>query len=225
MGFQGQTDYFGYATDDTDLEVVSSKRTPRGLSTADAENEKGDIEARSYYGSTDIYDIEVEYALKGGSIVLNTLKLGKLDTTMIVTGIDGTTSNKDWPTITAKGVETSLTITDVQTYTLPAVTITGKKLAQAIGVTIDAGCKLTGSNFSASVSLAECAPAGTTLALDVSGGEISGTNELVSVTDVCAVTVVAGWTITQEPGADESGTAYGTGSASVNKVISADVQA
>ena len=224
-GFGMDTDIFGLA--DTNLRFVSSKATPRPKQVAEARDEDGNIAAETKYGTITIIESECVYALKGGSLDLSTLALGPSDTggTKCISGIDGSTSNSDWPTLTVKGVTGCVGLGTTPTFTLPAITITGARKAQAIGFTLGANCKLTGSGFSASGEVSEVLDSAANVgAMAFSGAKFEANGDAVEISAAVSVTwdTTHGIEAVQGAGADKSNTAYGTTSFSGEIFIAAD---
>ena len=209
------------------LTLVGSSKTPIALSRADAQDENGDITASSWFGApATMFEASSTFAVKSDSFSLNLLKCGYIATTKAILSIDVKTENGAWPQITVSGRLGCIDPATLKTYTLPAFTISGKKQAQPIGFTVTAGCKLTGSGFSASVDFAEQADGvGVPCAQDVSGGVLTGSGDFVGVTAVPAWTVtgITGAVETQAPGNDEPQAAYSTGTGTWEMMLSVDV--
>lgn len=220
--FGAQTDHFGIlaivlgeGTLDTVLELVNSSKTLIPKSKAEAADENGDSAAATWYGAPGtMYEASSTFAVKTGSFNLNVLKCGYIASTKAVLSIDVKTENGAWPQLTVSGRLGCVDPATLKTYTLPDLTIYGKKQAQALGFTVTAGCKLTGSGLTASVEFAEQADGlGVPVAQDVSGGALAGTGDFVGVTAAPAWTVtLSGATETQAPGSEEPQAAYNTGS-------------
>jgi hypothetical protein len=225
------SDYFGLATD-TNIVLVSASKVPKAFETADAQDSNADIAARTYYGTKGssgdtAYELTCEYAVKCGSIKLSTLDtLGVHATGVVLRGLSGSTSNGDWPTITATGRNA------MGSWTLPPITINGRKKAQALGFAVDTGTRLTGSGWEMTLDENSVMDSvGEEAAYAISGGVFGVT------ADIVAVTAAPGWsmdtsigdtadsytetlTITQNPGDNEGNTEYATGSGSAEIVIS-----
>ena len=213
--FQMDTDHFGLA--DTIMRLVSSKKTPRAKQVAEARDSLGNIAAQSRYGTVTIMDAECVYNLKSGSKNLNTLKVGRTAAARIVTGIDGKTSNSDWPQITVKGVTGCVGLDSLApAFTLPSIAIVGRKVAQALRFTVGNNGKLTGSGFTAAAEAGEVLDSvGNVAAMSCAGATFDVTGEAVEVTAAVTVawdTAAPVMTETQKPGSDKSNTTYGTAS-------------
>jgi hypothetical protein len=94
-----------------------------------------------------------------------------------------------------------------------------------MGFTVAAGCKLTGSNLSASVEFSEQTDGmGVPVAQDVAGGVVTVTADFVGIT------AAPGWTVTHSgaselaaPGSEEPQAAYNTGSGTWEIMLAVDV--
>lgn len=220
--FQLDTDHFGLA--DTNLRLVSSKKAPRPKQYADVVDSNGNIAARSYYGTTTIMDADCEYNLVSGSKDIATLKLGRKSATIVISGIDGKTSNVAWPTISVKGVTGCVGLDSLApTFTLPTKVLLGKKIAQAIFCTIGGTGKLTGSGFAASCKVDEVMDSKAAVAaMAVSGSELILNGNATELNGPVTVSWDTAVTEIQKPGADKSNVAYGTTSFSAGKFIAKD---
>ena len=157
--FGALTDHFSIAT--SDLILVDSSKTPDAESVAQALDENGDLAARTVYGNDGgaVSEASCTYLLKSGTLNLNTLSLGELETGVVVTSIEMATSNGDWPKLTVSG---KLGTPAFQAPTgktakaaLPSQSIVGGKFAQPMTFTVGDGCKLTGCSFSVSAEISQ----------------------------------------------------------------------
>jgi hypothetical protein len=235
-------DYFGLAG--AYLKVVSNKKTPHAKSVAKAQDENGNELAETKYGTDTIFDIETTYDLVGGTLVTSAVKLGKYTAgaegvaplnVAIADGMSVKTSNGSWPQLTVKGVfsETSdisalfdAADGDLPTFTCPAFTIKGAKLAQVIGVTMGATtARCTGSGLSFDGKIEWHTETGATLAGALTGAELKITGEAVEITaaaTVTAATPFAAGDIIQKPGSDRKATGYATASWEASKTYPKD---
>lgn len=217
--FGALTDHFSIAT--SDLILVDSSKTPMAEYVAEAIDENGDLAARMLYGNDGgtIADASCTYLLKSGTLNLNTLSVGELETGVVVTSIEAATSNGDWPKITVSG---KLGTAAFQAPTgktakaaLPSLTITGGKFAQVMSFTVGAGCKLTSCTFSVGADIAQADDGlGEPVAYAASFNkppEISA--EFVRITAQPSWTVTSPLEETQAPSTVESQAAYHTSSA------------
>lgn len=233
--FGALTDHFGLA--DTDLILVGSSKTYVEQSRADAPDENNDVAASAYFGNTtqEMAEVSCTYALKSGTLNINTIKLGATAAapTILRQSIDVATSNSEFPQITVAGRINILEITaptgKLNTFTLPSITLTGIKQAQLIAFTVGAGCRLTGSGLSASLELAQQDDGvGEPAAHGVSGGTGSITADLVRISAAPSWTVVTtnntafGITETQAPGLEEGQAEWHTATAAAGFMIARD---
>lgn len=221
--FGALTDHFSLAS--TDLILINSSETKIEQSRADAQDENGDIAATTYYGNTtqNMREVSCTYALKSGSLNINTIKLGALaaSPTILRESIEVATSNSEFPQITVSGRKNIVSITapsgKLNTFTLPSLSISGRMGAQPIFCTAGAGCKITGTNLSANVEVAQQDNGiGEPIAHGVSGGVGTFGAEFVRITTAPSWSIVTtgntsfGITETQAPGAEQGQAAYHT---------------
>jgi hypothetical protein len=208
------------------LTLISAPKNNIAKSSVYAQDENGDNAALTVYGApTTMFEASNVFHVTSGSFNLNLLKVGFVASGKAITSIDVKTSNGGWPEITVTGRLGCIDPATLKTYTLPDITITGKKAAQPIGFTVTAGCKLTGSGLTASVDFAEVTNGeGVPVAHDVSGGTLSGSGDFVAVTATPAWAVtLSGATATKAPGNEGPQAAYDTGSGSWEKMLAVDV--
>lgn len=223
--FGALTDHFGLAS--SDLVLVNSSETIVEKSRADAMDENGDIAATTYFGnnSQDMREISCTYALKSGTLNINTIKLGATAAapTVLRESIEVSTSNSEFPQVTVSGRKNILAMTapsgKLNTFTLPSLSLAGTKYAQAIFCTAGAGCKITGTSLSANVEVAQQDNGlGEPIAHGVSGGQGTFSAEFVRITTAPSWTIVTtgntafGITETQPPGQEQGQAAYHTAS-------------
>jgi len=229
--FGAKTDHWGIAT--ADMEVVASSSEPRAMARADAQDANGDIAAAAWFGNTagTLLDVSVTYALVSGTLDLSTLSLGELTAGSVVASITVGTSNTGWPQITVAGVMGAQTITAptgfLNTYSLPAITLTGRKAADAMGATVGADFRVTGSDVTFTADIAQ---------QDTGEGEpaahgISGAIGVLSQTLVKAgVTTLtwappSGWTETKTEGTTQDQAAWNTTTVGAEYVVARDAAA
>jgi len=216
------------------LVLVNSTCKPRAQNRADAKDENEDIAASAYSGNTakEIEEVSCTYALKSGSLPLTELKIGELEAQIFAKSLVVTTSNGAWPQLVFSGFLGLKTMTaptgKLNTFVLPAITITGVKQAQLLGFTIAAGGRLTGSSLSFNCEEAEQADGvGEPAAHGVSGGTGEVTADFVRVEatapDWTLAAALTGTTflaaVTQEPGADEPQANWHTTSAAASFIL------
>lgn len=219
--FGAATDHFGLA--DTLGTLVESSKVPVANSRVDAEDQNGDIAASAWVGNKDgeLYEASCTYQVDTDAVALATaVKLGQKETGVTITGVDGTTSNSEWPKITVTGTLGTQPLEQKKTYTLPTITIQPKKQAQPVGFSVTTG-KLTGSSFSATCDLATATDGeGEPVAHGVAGAVITATGEAVAIsTEAPAMAAEAEWTATTESGKSEPQAAWHTASISVERVL------
>jgi hypothetical protein len=223
--FGALTDHFGLGST-SGFELVDSSATPRSMSRADAQDANGDIADAAWHGNTTaaLKDASCTYALKSGTLATGTvLKLGQLAAGKIALSVEVATSNGGWPQITVSGVigpSQTLVLEQVKTYALPAYTISGKKQAQLMGVTIENG-RLTDCSMSASCDWAQQDDGqGEPVAYGVSGAVATASATAVAVSaESPELAAAEGWTASQDSGLEESQASWHTASISVEKVL------
>ena len=217
--FGALTDHFGLAT--ATLILVDSNKKPVAQARADAKDEKDDVAATAYYGNTAgaLFDVDVTYALKSGTLDLSTLFLGELSVGIIASALDADTASAKWPEIKITGQLGNSAVVAPTGFTnkfaVPAVVLTGAKIAQLMGFTIQAG-KLTGCKLSAKIEIGKQTDGvGEPIAFGLSGGTGTVDATFVRITDTPAWTVTAGY-LTQiaAPGRDEKQATFHTATGS-----------
>ena len=119
--FGALTDHFTLAASVGTL--VESSKTPVANSRADALDENGDIADAAWYGNTaaELYEASCTYQVDTTDVnVATALKLGELATGVVVTSIEISTSNGDWPKITVSGILGTGALEQGKTYALPS---------------------------------------------------------------------------------------------------------
>lgn len=222
--FGALTDHFSLAS--SDLVLVDSTETKIELSRADAQDENGDIAASAFYGNTtqDMREVSCTYALKSGTLNINTIKLGALaaSPTLIRESIEVSTSNSEFPQITVSGRKNAVAPTaptgKANTFTLPSLSIVGRKVAQPVFFTTGANCRLTASSVEASIEIAQQDNGlGEPIAHGLSGGTGTFTGEFVRISAApsWSVTIPSPNTNmfaeTQAPGQEQGQAAFHTG--------------
>jgi hypothetical protein len=215
------TDHFGIlaivngaGTLDDIMELVGSTKNNIAKSPATAADAKGDNAATTWFGApTTMYEASSTFAVKSGSFSLALLKCGYIASGKAILSIEVSTENGAWPQITVSGRLGCIDPATLKTYALPALTVTGIKVAQVLGFTVTAGCALNSSSLSASVEFAEQADGlGVPVAQDVAGGMIQGSATFVGLTAAPAWSVtLSGAVETAPPGSEEPQAAYNTG--------------
>jgi len=221
------TDHFGLASASLIL-VDSSDKTPVAKSRAEATDENGDIADAEWYGGTDIFDVSNVYALKSGTLNLNTLKLGEQEPGVIISSISVATDNGEWPKITVTGQLGNEAVTaptgKANTWTLPSITLTAIKSAQPMGFTVSAG-SLQNNTFEFSCDIAELTDGtGEPAAHGVSGAVGALSAELMNTADEApAVSLtLSGLTLSQGLSTIEPAAEYHTASFSAEVILARD---
>lgn len=226
MSYGADTDFWGFA--DTYTHLQGSTKTPN-KTEASSEDSYGTFDTLSGHDTTS--EVSVRYSVCGAGNMKKLydtatsldFRLGKVIGGHIITGASWGTDNKNRPTIEISGQSTSLSDTAVKSKFDPAVTLLKSRKAQAVGVTLDTGTKVVSSSVRASVSVAKSLDSkGEEACIDVYGGVIEATNNLVSPAGRPAATVVAGWLITSGVSDEQENTGYGSGSVTVKKPLVRD---
>jgi hypothetical protein len=240
-GVAAYDDFFGKAS--ATLKMISSKKTPHALSVAKAQDHDGNEIAETKFGSDTLFDVECTYDLTSGTLDTATLILGKIAEgatgvaplyECICNGIAVKTSNGAWPQITLKGVMKaaaapngiSSLFAEVRTWTCPSFTLTGKRSAVLIGLTIADDAEVTASGLTFDAQLSWHTESGTTIAGALTGAELKVTGDAVEITAApvfSAATPFAAGDIVQKPGRDGKATDYATGSVEATKTYAPDV--
>jgi hypothetical protein len=225
--FGALTDHFNLAASIGTL--VESSKTPIANSRADALDENGDIADAAWYGNTDgvLYEASCTYQVDTNDVnVATALKLGELATGVVVTSIEISTSNGDWPKITVSGILGTGALEQGKTYAMPTATVAAKMQAQAMGITVTTG-KLTSCSLSASCDLATANDGeGEPVAHGVSGAVATATAEAVATsTDTPVLAAAEGWEVATGSGLNEPQANWHTTSISVEKVLPVTIAA
>ena len=213
------------------LELIESSNDPTPKSKAVAEDEAGDIVESTFFGNSGgaIKEASSKFRLKSGTLDTARLKIGELATGKVVEKIGIITSNKEWPSFEFSG---KLGTTALQsregklaTATLPSFTIRGAKLAQPISFTYAAGCRLTGSKFTASGKIEDTKDGlGEPVAFGISFEAIEVSADFVRVSAAPAWTPTGDLVEKQAPTLKESGPEYHTSTASGEIPLVRDVE-
>jgi hypothetical protein len=224
--FGTQIDYFEIAT--TDLILIASEKTPVADARVDAVDENGDIADKAYTGAGAIEDAKCTYSLITGTLDLSTLKLGELATGKIVSSIVVTPQAGECPKIEVTGqLGTEAVVAPagkLNTFTLPAITISAVMAAQPIGFTVTAG-KLQTVSFTASGPIAQDTKGdGDPAAHGFSGASMQVTCTLTATSSaVPAISAVSPFTIMQPLSIIEPTGGWRTGTATLDAPLTRDV--
>jgi len=216
-GFGIGTDHFGL--DSATLTLIESSSTPAPVSIEQAQDADGYTVAEDSYEGGPAAELSCTYRLISGTLNLNTLAIG--GTAPAPTSIEVSTSNSEWPTITVTGYDG---VAGEDSWTLPNITISGKKQAQVLDFTVGENCRLTSSSLTASGEIHHALDdAGTVGATAITGANCEISAEMVEITGVCAWTPGETWIETQAPGSSNGNIAWGTASATASKMLTIDV--
>jgi hypothetical protein len=220
------------------LEIIGSTRTPIAKSTAQALDEYGDIAAKSapFGAAITMFDFTSEFTVKSGTLNCELLYLGATGTSGTnITGVSIKTSNGAHPTVSITGVVGKVLEAaptgKLNKWALPAIDVTGRKVAQTFGGAgtggkgfgVEADCKCTGSSIDFTVTLSETTDGeGLPVAFSIHGADGSMSADFVAVAELDAflqpwtLDATAGylWANLANPGTAKVPTEYWTGSAS-----------
>lgn len=148
-----------FFAEDDNWVIQSQTINKREHSTAEALNEEGDIVARAYYGGGLTEEVSETYQLKSGKVTELPALGMYTDRGIIVTSVDASTSNADWPTLSIslhRVVDKApIAFTNPKRYAFPAVALAAKRMAQPLFIT--GGDAVQSTSLAGSCSLAEMA--------------------------------------------------------------------
>lgn len=224
-GYGNGTDLIGLAG--TDLKLMSGKSTPAGVTTVDVQDADGNMAEQGSYASGPGPVLECVYELQSSTLNLNTLKLGPIGTkataTKCIYEIEVNPTNGAWPKLTARAMTISAGQgTDMPTFTLPSVTISGKKQAQAMLFTIGSDCRLTSATLKVGGTISHTLAGTAVNAIAFTGATLEVTGQATEVEGAVTWTPDVSLTETQPPGAENANTAWGTTSFSARAIIVPD---
>ncbi len=219
------------------LKIKGATRTPIAKASADVKDDYGDILAKSVYGaSATMFEATCEYQLTSGTLDIANLFLGQTATAgTFITGISIKTSNSDWPTISMTGrvgqTLEAAPATKLNKWALPAITLTGRKLAQTFGgagaggkgFAVTADDTVNGSGLDFTVTLSETTDGeGLPVAFSLAGADGSMSADLAGFADMdgfiqpWTLDATAGflWMGLANPSTQKAPNEYWTGSAS-----------
>lgn len=228
MSFGIDSDILGFGDTSLGIAINSVSNPGRTATEAQAQDSNGDVVASTLHDTGTGQQISLSYVCGKSSTVdfydtttAKDFRGGKVINGYVITGISATTSNTAPATVQITAQKTNAADSEVDKYD-PGFTFTGGKGAQGIGFTKDSVSRLTGSSASFSVQISRAMDsANEELALDVYGGRLDVTHNLVGVTGAPGGTADTGYTLLTGPSKEESNTEYATGTAVVFKNISA----
>jgi len=229
MSYGATTDPWSFA--DTTMHLQSYEVNPAPGGEAQAQDSNGDVAASTMYDTANSTVSATYKSCRDAALVLYDttagvdFRLGKVIGGNVITKIDVSTSNTDGrPTIVIGG-EHAHGIADsaMPKYDPSDLEIAMTRKATAIGVTVDTVTNLLSSSGSASVSVSKTPDSnGNTACMDVYGGRVEASNELVGVTGAAgAAAADTNWTVSAGPSNAQTNTAYATGSITVFKNLTA----
>ena len=180
MAFLAKTDYFGLTTAPTNFQIVSSDEN-RSASTAEAQNEKGDVVATQMYGETSAPSCN--YVLSGTSDTAsigtmgNPISSGSLN--YVITNISITTGAATPPSITVSGeeVQSGTHCSNDCYYDIPTATLEPCHHAQALfGFDFDnigSGFYVIQANYTIECTLTKATVNGETVSYDITAGKVT----------------------------------------------------
>jgi hypothetical protein len=227
-GFGKGTDYFDIPTSigNTDLHLISGGKTPKPKSMEYVRDEEGDIVDSGSYEGGPADAVECVYELQGGTLDCDDLALGPIDngaTKLCITGIDIETSNTNWPKVTVSGFTGVTGSDDMPNFTLPTITINGKKIAQEFDFTITDGT-LVSTKLSVKGDMAHTLDEDGVVGAMAFNGCTANASMSAVESGAAAVTWTKGtdWTETQAPTASNTNIGWGESTASQEMQIDKD---
>ncbi len=223
MPYGALTDHFGIAA--AGILLQSSSNPKKYNVDATVTDENGDVACRTKT------DLETEYSCtyaltSGNSVSIDDLaKVGAVVGTLIqVTAIDGTTSNKAFPTITVKGALDHADAGVHPTFT-SGISVMAKKVATPLGIGSITG-KTTASSFSISGGMVTVQnELGVTVKREPDGVRVVAQNTLQTCTGAAAASAASGWAVETPLSSDEVNNDYGSSTIAVYKDITRDAEA
>jgi len=225
MSFGADTDYWGFAK--TNIKLISSSASPN-KSEAQCVDSYGDVDASTMYDS--FTDYSCVYGICGAQtlVLYDTttsvdFRLGKVISGKVITSQELSTENTAQPTLTISGRSTTSLDATVQKYIIDELEAAVSRKATPFGFAADSKTRVTGSSISATVSTAILLDSqGVEACLDVYGGRVEASNDLVGCSGDVGGAATSGWTLSSGPSMDQENTGYATGSATVFKNIARD---
>ena len=221
MSYGADTDFFGFG--DTNVKLQGSTLSP-SRSEAQAVDSNGDVAASTMYDSVSEKTSRYRSVSDTALVFYDTtagvdFRLGKVINAIVITSIEVGTSNTERPEITISGRNAGSTSdANVRKFDPSDLAIAGTRKATPIGVTKDTVTRVTGSRGTAQVDISPVLDSVEVLAdIDVHGGRVEASNDLVGVTGDPDAAVDTGWTKSAGVSEEKGNTEYGTGSITVFK--------
>ena len=222
-GYGIDSDYLGLAFSDTNINLafISGEAITPAKGVVDAEDSEGNIAASGTHDGGPGVAVTCNYELHMGTMSLAgdttagyDFQLGPNGSGVVIASIAAGTSNGGWPTIVATGITSATDTALMPTFSLPAVSIIGKRTAQLMKFTkSSANWRLTSSNLTATGTIEHALDStGTVGAMAFRGAKVEITAEGVEVDSEVAVTWDSTMTETQVEGKSHANIAFATGS-------------
>jgi hypothetical protein len=176
------------------------------------------------------YTMTNEYAYCGvgdsnGNVVFPTLVAGAVDTenSSVITGFTIATSNTGKARLTVNGELYYGDSSGPATYTPTLPTVSASKKASAMGFTLDTVSRLTASSWAFTTQTSYVQDSnGQRVCLDLYGGRIEASGDLVSCTGVPGAAADSGYTLSGPVASNGTNTGYTTGTVNVFKNVLQD---
>ena len=229
MSFRVKKDYFGLSTGQNSKFVITSSDENKSASTAEAQDDKGDVVAIMTYGETSAPSCS--YVLRGDAQT-GTINMGteiQSDTKhYVITELSISTAAGTPPSITVTGEEvpTGSHCSEYCYYNVPSESIECCHHAQALfGLSwsgIGSGFYVTQANYSVSCELTKATKDGETVSYDITNGTISAqiTIQGTGTDTTPTFTAPTGWVITSPLSLSNPDSGYDTWSISLQKTLS-----
>jgi len=221
MSFGADTDFWGFA--DTNIELQGSTESP-SRSEANAADSNGDIAASTMYDSVSEFSTRYKSVSDTALVFYDTasaidFRIGKVIGAKVITSIEVSTQNTERPDITISGRNAgSVADTSIRKFDPSDLAIAGTRKATPIGASADTATKVTGARGTASADLSAVLDSvGVLSDLDVHGGRVEASTDLVGVSGDPGASADTGWTMSAGPSEEKGNTEYGTGSITVFK--------
>ena len=203
------------------MSLVDSTKTPDADNRIDARDGENDVTASAYSGAGDLHAAECTYSLNSGTLDLQDIVMGLVDTGIAIATLNVTTGqDQARPLIKLTGILGTIDSTPpdgkTDTFTLPtSIEIVGRKGAQVMGISAAATtCKLQSSSFDAVVEVArQDDGTGEPVGHGFSAGVTTASAEFVGITAAPSATAGTGFTLTQLPGGGQAQASWEKGSA------------
>lgn len=225
MSFKSKQDYFGLSGTGSNFVITSSDEN-KSASTAEAQNDKGDIVATQMYGVTSTPSCD--YVLKGDAST-GDIEMGNEitvdDKKYVITSFSFNTAAGTPPTVNVSGEEVpanSHCSSDCY-YDVPSATLVCCHHAQPLwDITwsdIGSGFYVTQANYTVECELTKATKDGETVSYDITGGKMTAqlTIQGTGGSGTPNITAPTGWIITSPLSQSNPDSAYETYSITLTK--------